>query len=257
MKAFRSKFQIEICSKNYKKPCAANMELKDFQSFFPDVYTFSPRDGNINLSHTNDILFLAGLFSGGYDKYISYFHKDGAPVFLREKNGSFFHPFYDIPVNVDQTYIVKSKIARNTVMKYFREKFYKIRKDVHQLLDSYEDRGMLSDGKRDQIFKISGHLVEGAGTTVESLFKIEKKIKLPIVIDNDPFLHRISEQKFFNFSVKEKCPPKYLICPHDGFVRPRYASIHRPGNSLVGYALCPKCFGVMAETELMLIRVLY
>jgi len=235
----------------YIKQCAQNMELEDFHSSFPDVDTFSPRDGNTNLIHTKDILFLAGLVSGEYDKYINYFSKNGKPVFLREKNGSFSHPFYDIPVNVDQTYIIKSKIARNTVMKYFREKFYKVRKDVHQLLDSYKDRGMLSDGERDQIFKISGHLVEGAGTTVESLLKIEKKIKPPIVIDDDPFLHRISEQKFINFDIKEKCLPKYLICPHDGFVKPRYASICHPRHSLVGYALCPKCFGVIAETVIV------
>jgi hypothetical protein len=241
--------------KQFVKPGISNMEFEPFLSQIPDALEFLPRDMNLKITQSNDFLFLAGIISGNYGDYIRLFTTAfGIHWFLREREEGFIHPIYDLEIPTGEPFKEKAKIGRNTLRKAFRDRFFYIRKEVHKLLERYYDGGEIISDERGGTFKISGNTIAGEGATAENLLKIAKRIKPSIEINNDPFLHRLKEQNIIDYDKEINCPPKSLICPYDGVVKQAYASISSPGRygTLTGYAICPKCFGVLKSKILVL-----
>ena len=241
--------------RTFAKPSWNTMEFENYNFSLPDKDALAPRDGcKQNLSNSEDLLFLAGLMSGNYGDMIFHFEKDGKPVFLREKDGKYYHPFLDLEINVDESYIPKSKISRSTVRKKFRARFLHIRKKIHFVVEQFHKTGEVTTDEDSENIFLGTKIIHGRDATAEDILYIEKKMDPSMEIGNDPFIHRLHEQPLFNFEIKSELPPKTLICPCHGPVKPRYGfsmdSTKRPRYK-EGYALCPKCYGTLAKKMLV------
>ncbi|HPV22009.1 MAG TPA: hypothetical protein PK102_10300 [bacterium] len=234
----------------FVKPCYANMEIDPFLTDVPDILERAPRDRKCNITQSEDFIFIAGLISGDYGNYIVHFiTKDGISLFLREKDGVTYDPLYKNPFTLGEFFKEKSRISLSTLSKAFKDRFFFIRKEIYQLLDGYYDRGIIDD-ESGSTLKISGNIIRGEGATAENLLKIAKRIKPPVEIDNDPFLHNLKDRETINYISDINCPPGSLVCPYDGIIKPAYASVS-DNMKLTGYAICPKCFGALKTKVLV------
>ncbi|HPS31223.1 MAG TPA: hypothetical protein PLZ43_13275 [bacterium] len=198
--------------------------MGDYLTKLPTVETLAPRDDCCNIFDSKDLLFLAGILSNKLESlWIYKFEKNNRSIFLLEKDGLFFHPFYHTPIIPDENTKFIRKIHLRLIRSHFSNKFYPYRRLIHK------------------------NVASGYKNYHEDILE-------PVKLVDDKFIHHLFDQKFLDFDLSVVVPPGYAICPYCSIVKP-FVQINSSADITwkllvgrkYGYVLCPHCLGEFAS----------